>query len=103
MSIFSGDVAIALTNERGIDVPADTKESRENMFRIDFVPSSVGTYIAPIYFAEQEIPNSPFKIHVEPNIEVGKIIIQGLDDRRWNPKLFRNYFSRFFLEMFDVL
>lgn len=95
MQNFSGDVAIALTNERGLDFPADTKENRENVFRIDFVPSTVGTYIAPIYFAEQEIPNSPFKIHVEPNIEVGKIIIQGLDDRRWNSKLSRNYFVSF--------
>lgn len=77
---ITGDVAIALTNERGLDVPVKTVDNKDNTFRIDFEPTTVGTYTANVFFADQEIPSSPYKIQVEPTIDVGRVMVQGLDD-----------------------
>ena len=78
----SGDVAIALTDERGLDVPVHTTDNKDNTFRIDFEPTTVGTYSASVFFADQEIPTSPYKIKVEPSIDVSKVQVQGLDDSK---------------------
>ena len=78
-----GDVAIALTNERGLDVPVNTIDNKDNTFRIDFEPTTVGTYTACVFFADQEIPSSPYKINVEPSVDVSKVHVQGLDESKW--------------------
>lgn len=78
----SGDVAIALTNERGLDVPVKTTDMKNNTFRIDFKPDTVGLYNASVFFAEQEIPMSPYKVKVLPSVDVSKVKIQGLDDSK---------------------
>jgi len=76
-----GDVAIALTNERGLDIPVKTIDNQDNTFRIEFEPTTVGTYTANVFFADQEIPSSPYKIKVEPSVDVGKVSVQGLEDK----------------------
>ena len=73
-------MAIALTNERGLDVPVKTVDNKDNTFRIEFEPTTVGTYTANVFFADQEIPSSPYHIQVEPTIDVGRVMVQGLDD-----------------------
>jgi len=78
--VDAGDVAIALTNERGLDVPVKTVDNKDNTFRIEFEPTTVGTYTANVFFADQEIPSSPYRIQVEPTIDVGRVMVQGLDD-----------------------
>ena len=48
-------------------------------YRIEYEPKSVGWYTANILFADQEIPTSPYKVNVEPNIDVSKIKVNGLE------------------------
>lgn len=48
-------------------------------YRIEYEPKSVGVYTANILFADQEIPTSPYKVNVEPNIDVSKIKVSGLE------------------------
>ena len=76
-------MAIALTNERGLDVPVRTTDQKNNTFRIDFEPQSVGEYTASVFFAEQEVPTSPYKIKVEPSVDVSKVMVQGLEESKW--------------------
>eukprot|EP00918_Siedleckia_nematoides_P105694 GHVU01230790.1.p1 GENE.GHVU01230790.1~~GHVU01230790.1.p1 ORF type:complete len:2480 (+),score=363.92 GHVU01230790.1:158-7597(+) len=76
-----GDVAIALTDERGLDVPVKTTDNKNNTFRIEFEARSVGTYNACVFFADQEIPTSPYKVQVKPSIDVSKVHVQGLENK----------------------
>lgn len=57
-------------------------DNKDNTFRIDFEPTTVGTHTANVFFADQEIPSSPYKIHVEPSVDVGRVVVQGLEDRK---------------------
>ncbi|CAH1784407.1 unnamed protein product [Owenia fusiformis] len=74
-----GDVAIALVDEKGLDVPVKTTDNGDGTFKIEYEPKTVGTYQASVYFAEQAIPKSPIKINVEPSIDVSKVRVEGLE------------------------
>lgn len=75
-------MAIALTDERGLDVPVKTTDMKDNTFRIDFEPKTVGPYQCSVFFAEQEVPSSPYKINVVPSIDIGKVRVEGLEDSK---------------------
>ena len=77
--VAAGDVAIALTDERGLDVPVTTTDNKDNTFRIEYEPKTVGQYTASVFFADQEIPSSPYKIVIQPSIDVSKVKVQGLE------------------------
>ena len=71
-----------MTNENGLDVPVKTTDIKDNKFRIDFEPQTVGEYKAVVFFAGQEVPQSPYKIQVKPSVDVSKVQVQGLDDSK---------------------
>ena len=77
-----GDVAIALTNEKGLDVPVQTTDNGDSTFTIHYEPRTVGQYTASVFFADKEIPSSPIKIQVDPNIDVSKVLINGLESSK---------------------
>ena len=81
--LSAGDVAIALTNERGLDVPVKTTDQQDNTFKVEFEPQSVGQFNASVFFADQEIPSSPYRINVQPSVDVSKVQIQGLEDSKY--------------------
>ncbi|XP_069142475.1 filamin-A-like isoform X2 [Argopecten irradians] len=74
-----GDVSIALTDERGRDVPVKTVDNKDGTFRIEYEPKTPGTYVVQVYFANSEIPKSPIKVNVESSIDLSKVKVVGLD------------------------
>jgi len=76
-----GDIAIALTDEKGNDVPVSTTDNKDGTFTIQYEPNSVGTYTTGVFFADQEIPSSPYKVQVEPHIDVSQVYCDGLQQK----------------------
>ncbi|XP_074644607.1 filamin-A-like isoform X5 [Tubulanus polymorphus] len=76
-----GDVAIALTDDKGIDVPVETVDNKDGTFTIQYQPYTTGTYTASVFFAEKKVPQSPIKIEVAPSCDVSKVFIDGLEPR----------------------
>ncbi|OWF45693.1 Filamin-A [Mizuhopecten yessoensis] len=74
-----GDISIALTDERGKDVPVKTVDNKDGTFRIEYEPKTPGTYVVQVYFANSEIPKSPIKVTVESSIDLSKVKVVGLD------------------------
>ena len=68
-----------LTDERGVDVPIKTIDNKDGTFTVEYEPKTPGVYTAMIYFAEQEIPQSPIKVKVEPSIDTSGIKVEGLE------------------------
>ena len=79
--IFTGDIAIALTDNKGQDVPFQTtNEAKTNSFDVRFEPKTPGNYKANVYFGEQEIPLSPFNVKVESTVkapDASKVRVYG--------------------------
>lgn len=63
-------------------MPVKTTDLHNNKFKVDFEPTTVGTLNASVFFADQEIPTSPYKIQVEPSVDVNKVKVQGLNDSK---------------------
>ena len=80
--MFSGDVAIALTDDRGKDVPVNTIDNKDGTFTVEYEPTTVGIYTVQVFFAEKEIPASPIKVKVESSIDLSKVTVKGLDTRK---------------------
>jgi len=71
-----GDVAVSLYDAEGRDVAIATVDNGNNTFDVAFVPESVGPITAKIYFADSEIPDSPYSIRVQPHLPVERITVQ---------------------------
>ncbi|XP_067932451.1 filamin-A-like isoform X2 [Watersipora subatra] len=74
-----GDIAISLTDDKGMDVPVDADDNGEGLFRIEYVPETYGTYTVNVLFADQEIPTSPYTVKIEPSIDVSGVKVVGLE------------------------
>jgi filamin len=75
-----GDVAISLVDHRGLDVPVTTTDNKNNSFKVAFEPARAGTYQASIYFADQELPRSPYQVKVERGLrshDASKVRVYG--------------------------
>lgn len=87
----AGDVAVGLTDERGVDVPVKTIDNQDGTFTVEYEPKSPGTYTVLVYFANKEVPQSPIKVKIEPNIDVSKVKVIGLEPSKSDLELTNVY------------
>uniref|UniRef100_A0A5K3FGI9 Calponin-homology (CH) domain-containing protein n=1 Tax=Mesocestoides corti TaxID=53468 RepID=A0A5K3FGI9_MESCO len=74
-----GNVGISVRDEAGRDVPMDTKDMRDGTFKVAYTPMTAGpTYTVQVYFENTEVPRSPFKVPVKPNVDMSKVHVDGL-------------------------
>ncbi|TPP66480.1 Filamin-A [Fasciola gigantica] len=74
-----GNVGISITDEMGRDVPMDTQDMRDGTFRVAYTAHTPGpTYTVHVFFNNQEVPRSPFRVPVKPNIDMSKIHVENL-------------------------
>ena len=57
----------------------------------------MGLYIANVFFADQELPGSPYKIKAEPSIDVKKVKVEGFE-----PSEFQRDFSHVVIKRWDA-
>ncbi|VDM04081.1 unnamed protein product, partial [Schistocephalus solidus] len=72
-------VGINVRDEAGRDVPMDTKDMRDGTFNVAYTAKTPGPmYTVQVFFENQEVPRSPFKVPVKPNVDMSKIRVTGL-------------------------
>lgn len=59
---LTGDIAVCVTDARGLDVPITTSDNQNNSFSVNFTPEHPGVYQALVQFGGQEVPGTPFKV-----------------------------------------
>jgi hypothetical protein len=84
-----GDVSISITNPRNQDVHYDIEQKGEEILTVRYEPKLSGNHCISITFNNQEIPQSPIKIYVDPDIDISKIKVTGIDSSNFN-KFFNN-------------
>jgi len=60
--VVVGDVGLSVTDPEGRDVAVTTEAMKNNSFKIGFEPKKPGVYDANVYFADEQVPGSPFKV-----------------------------------------
>ncbi|PAA52508.1 hypothetical protein BOX15_Mlig001981g2 [Macrostomum lignano] len=75
-----GDVGVGVRAEpSGQELPVKTSETGPGQFRVDYTPVQVVPHLVNVMFAGQPAAGGPFRVPVDPDIEVDKVRVDGLE------------------------
>lgn len=72
---------VTITNPRGQTAELPVQFAPEG-YATAFAPVEPGPHKVSVSFAGQEIPKSPFPVKVEPRVNVGAVMVRGLERRK---------------------
>lgn len=75
-------MSISITSPRNVDIQYEIDQKSEEILEVRYEPKIPGIYCISVTFNNQEIPQSPIKVYIEPDIDVGKIKITGIDQSK---------------------
>jgi hypothetical protein len=65
-----------------LDVHYEIDQKAEEILEVRYEPKLPGMHCISVTFNNQEIPQSPIKVQIEPDIDVGKIKVTGIDSSK---------------------
>lgn len=75
----AGKVQVKLADDKGTNIPVKVQDNEDNTYSVDYVAPTPGNYKVSVQYAGKEIPNSPIKVAVEPQVDVSKVKVDGLE------------------------
>lgn len=75
--MISGVPHVTLTSDNGVPVAPTVTDNQDGTYKAEFTPEHVGTIAANVSFANQPVPNSPFRVTVEPVGDASKVRVYG--------------------------
>ncbi|GIY01877.1 filamin-A [Caerostris darwini] len=75
----TGNIQVKLSDDKGGLVPVQILDNEDGTYSVDYCAQNPGNYSVSVIFAGKEIPNSPIKVKVEPQIDVSKVKVDGLE------------------------
>ena len=95
--IISGEPEVVLTTDSGVQIPVNKHNNNDRTYRVEFTATVVGSVTASVLFDHHPVPNSPFKINVQPGgVDVSKVRVPDL------PKGFERNFTDFLLYLLFI-
>lgn len=79
-----------------MDIHYDIDQKSEEILEVRYEPKIPGIYCISVTFNNQEIPQSPIKVYIEPDIDVSKIKITGIDSSNCRRLLYKYIFWCFY-------
>lgn len=76
---FLGEPQVVLTAENGITLSPNITDNQDKTYKVEFTPELIGTVVADVSFDHQAVPNSPFRMTVEPgaDADASKVKVYG--------------------------
>jgi hypothetical protein len=84
-----GDIQMALSSEKGTDVPLSVTDNEDGTFTVDYCAPTPGNYTLNVLYGGITVPRCPLRVPVQPHVDVSKIKVDGLEPS----KLLVNYCS----------
>jgi hypothetical protein len=78
-----GDISITIANPKNLDVQYEIDQKSDEILEVRYEPKLPGMHCISITFNNQEVPQSPIKVYIEPDIDVSKIKITGIDTSKF--------------------
>ncbi|XP_052680465.1 filamin-C-like isoform X8 [Crassostrea angulata] len=73
----AGQGGLGLSIDGPSEVPINCKDNRDGTCTVEYLPSKPGEYDVSVKFADQEIPNSPFRVGVKNPVDAKKVKCYG--------------------------
>ncbi|XP_044766045.1 filamin-A isoform X1 [Coccinella septempunctata] len=78
--VGDAEIIASLVNEdTGQEVPLKMLNHGDNKYSVEYVAPKSGNYSASLFYGGLKVPNTPKKIKVQPNVDVSKIKVDGLE------------------------
>ncbi|KAK2861659.1 hypothetical protein Q5P01_001192 [Channa striata] len=75
-----GDVSVGIkcdANDKEADVDFDIISNANDTFTVKYVPPAAGKLTVKVLFTDKEVPQSPFKVKVDPSHDASKVKAEG--------------------------
>ena len=71
-------------NPKNTEINYTVTQKGEELLDAQYTPKIPGPHIISVTFNNEEIPQSPIKVNVEPDVDVAKIKITGIDQSKFS-------------------
>jgi len=79
--VLSGEVSVELVTAEGQSVPVKVIDNHDRTYRVEFEPTTPGTYKTNVMFAGHRTPDSPYHVNVQlPAVDTSKVRVTDLPD-----------------------
>lgn len=73
-----GDLHVTMLNPEGREVLFSITDNEDGIYTVDYVAPQPGNYLVHLNYGGLKVPHGPYKITVEPHVDVSKIKVDGL-------------------------
>lgn len=75
-----GDLNVALRNEDArTEIPLKISDNEDGTYTVDYQSPMAGNHTVTLHYGGLLVPTSPIKFKVQPNVDVSKIVVLGLE------------------------
>jgi filamin len=74
---------MALTSEKGVDVPLLVTDNEDGTFTVDYCAPAPGNYTLNVLYGGVAVPRCPLRVPVQPHVDVSKIKVDGLEPSKF--------------------
>ncbi|CAG7722272.1 unnamed protein product [Allacma fusca] len=74
-----GDLLVAINDEKGSAIPYELSDNGDGTYSVDLKYPVPGNYKVNVKYADQDVPQSPIRVAVQPHVDVSKVKVDGLE------------------------
>lgn len=60
-------------------------DNQDGTYVVDYVPQQAGTHSVTLQYGGHKVPSTPLLFKVQPNVDVSKIKVDGLEPSKYKP------------------
>lgn len=76
----SGNLAVTMRNEDAhTEIPLKMTNNEDGTYTVDYETPQPGLHTVTLHYGGLLVPSTPVKFEVEPNVDVSKIVVDGLE------------------------
>lgn len=79
----SGDLNVAITNEKNQPVPVEVEDNGDGTYAVAYTPAAPGPLKVNVLYAGKLVPQSPIAVQVQPHVDVSKVKVDGLEPSKF--------------------
>lgn len=84
-NVGPADLRVVLQNEETRrTIPIKLTDNQDGTFVVDYEAPQAGYHSVTLYYGDNLVPKTPIKFKVHPNVDVSKIIVDGLEPSKFS-------------------
>ena len=78
-----GDLNVAIVNDKGQNIPIEVEDNDDGTYAVLYTPTLTSNLKVNVLYAGKPVPQSPIAVQVQPNVDVSKIKVDGLEPSKY--------------------